>query len=65
MEATSDAKNAINEVLAKTGVILPLYDVEELNEIVVEYNNGEMSLHELVGTVWNKAYCIGAVEAFM
>jgi len=35
---------------------LELYNVEELNELVVKYNNGETSLYDLIGDVWNKAY---------
>lgn len=41
---------------------LPMYDVEELNEILTLYNNGELSLYDFVGRVWNKAYFVGANE---
>lgn len=41
---------------------LPLYDVEELNEIVTKFNNKEMTLFDFVGRVWNKAYTLGCVD---
>jgi len=41
---------------------LPMYDVEELNEIVTLFNNREIDLYSLIGRVWNKAYFIGANE---
>ena len=41
---------------------LPMYDVEELNEIVTLFNNREIDLYTCIGRVWNKAYFIGANE---
>jgi ABC-type molybdate transport system ATPase subunit len=41
---------------------LPMYDVEELNEIVTKLNSGEIDLYDCIGRVWNKAYFIGANE---
>lgn len=41
---------------------LPMYDVEELNEIIKLFNNGEIDLYTCISLVWNKAYCIGANE---
>jgi len=40
---------------------LQMYDVEELNEIVTDFNNKEMSMFDFVGRVWNKAYNLGCV----
>lgn len=40
--------------------MLPMYDVEELNEIVKKLNSGEIDLYDCIGRVWNKAYFIGA-----
>ena len=40
---------------------LPMYDVEELNEIVKQLNNKELSLYDFVGKVWNKAYILGCI----
>jgi hypothetical protein len=42
---------------------LPMYDVEELNEIVKLYNDKEIDLYTFIGRVWNKAYILGANEA--
>jgi hypothetical protein len=42
--------------------MLPMYDVEELNEIVSKLNSGEINLYDCIGRVWNKAYFIGANE---
>ena len=39
---------------------LPMYEVEELNEIVKMLNNKEINLYTCIGMVWNKAYLIGA-----
>lgn len=39
---------------------IPEYGVKELDEIVKRFNNGEMSLYELIGSVWNKSYCLAA-----
>jgi len=41
---------------------LPMYDVDELNEIVTKFNNKEMTLFDFVGRVWNKAYTLGCVD---
>jgi len=41
---------------------LELYDVKELNDLIVKYNNGETTLHELIGDVWNKAYMVALTE---
>jgi hypothetical protein len=41
---------------------LPMYDVEELNEIVKELNSGKLSLFDFVGKVWNKAYILGCID---
>ena len=41
---------------------LPMYDVDELNEIVRKFNNKEMTLFDFVGRVWNKAYTLGCVD---
>jgi hypothetical protein len=41
---------------------LPMYDVDELNEIVTKFNNKEMTLFHFVGRVWNKAYTLGCVD---
>jgi hypothetical protein len=41
---------------------LPMYDVEELNEIVTKFNNKEMTLFDFVGRLWNKAYTLGCVD---
>lgn len=43
-------------------VFVPPYDVEELNEIVSKFNNGEIDLYNCIGMVWNKSYFIGATE---
>jgi hypothetical protein len=42
--------------------LLPMYDVEELNEIVKELNSGKLSLFDFVGKVWNKAYILGRID---
>jgi len=42
--------------------MLPMYDVEELNEIVKKLNSGEIDLYDCIGRVWNKAYFIGGNE---
>lgn len=42
--------------------MLPMYDVEELNEIVKELNSGKLSLFDFVGKVWNKAYILGCID---
>ena len=41
---------------------LPMYDVEELNEIIKLFNDKEIDLYTCIGRVWNKAYFIGAKE---
>ena len=41
---------------------LPMYDVEELNEIVKELNSGKLSLFDFVGKIWNKAYILGCID---
>jgi hypothetical protein len=41
---------------------LPMYDVDELNEIVTKFNNKEMTLFDFVGRLWNKAYTLGCVD---
>lgn len=41
---------------------LPDDDVEELNEIVKEFNNGKYSTFDFVGRVWNKAYALGCID---
>ena len=41
---------------------LPMYDVEELNEIVKQLNSKEISLYNFVGKVWNKAYILGCID---
>ena len=50
--------------LQQTGVSgsLLLYDVEELNNIVNEFNNGEISLYDFIGRVWNKGYTLGCID---
>jgi hypothetical protein len=42
--------------------MLPMYDVQELNEIVNKLNSGEIDLYDCIGRVWNKAYFVGANE---
>lgn len=42
---------------------LPMYDVEELNEIVIKFNNNEITIIDFVGIVWNKAYSLGRIDA--
>jgi hypothetical protein len=39
--------------------MLPMYDVEELNKIITELNDGEIDLYDCIGRVWNTAYFIG------
>lgn len=41
---------------------IELFDVQELNEIVNIYNNGDLSIYDFVGRVWNKAFYIGFQE---
>ena len=41
---------------------LPMYDVEELNQIVTKFNNKEITLFDFIGRVWNKAYTLGCVD---
>lgn len=57
-------KKAMDEVSGKENVSgsLPMYDVEELNEIVKELNSGKLSLFDFVGKVWNKAYILGCID---
>jgi len=43
---------------------LPEYDVEEINEIVVQLKKGERSLFEAISDLWNKAYTIGARDEY-
>ena len=48
---------------AVSGSLL-LYDVEELNNIVNEFNNSEMSLYDFIGRVWNKGYTLGCIDGY-
>ena len=41
---------------------LPMYELEELNEIIKLFNDKEIDLYTCIGRVWNKAYFIGANE---
>ena len=41
---------------------LPMYDVEEGNEIIKLFNDKQIDLYTCIGRVWNKAYFIGANE---
>jgi hypothetical protein len=52
---------AQNPPLSKGAVSgsLPMYDVLELNILVTKFNNGEMSLYDFVGNVWNEGYRVG------
>jgi hypothetical protein len=59
-----DLDKVINRALQQplVGGSLPMYDVEELNEIVKELNSGKLSLFDFVGKVWNKAYILGCID---
>ena len=58
------SKEAQNQPLQQPLVSgsLPMYDVEELNEIITLFNDREIDLYTCIGRVWNKAYFIGANE---
>jgi hypothetical protein len=58
------SKKAQNQPLQQPLVSgsLPMYDVEELNEIIKLFNDKEIDLYTCIGRVWNKAYFIGANE---
>lgn len=36
-----------------------MFDIDELNELVTEFNNGDTKFKTLVERVWNKAYAAG------
>ena len=59
-----DLDKVINQALRQPPVSgsLPMYDVEELNEVVKELNSGKLSLFDFVGKVWNKAYILGCID---
>lgn len=58
------ALNELNEALRLYAVSgsLPMYDVEELNEIIKLFNNREIDLYTCIGRVWNKAYTLGCID---
>lgn len=58
---SNNAHNPQLNIPAVSGM-LPMYDVEELNEIVKKLNSGEIDLYDCIGRVWNQAYLIGANE---
>ncbi len=38
---------------------IPKYDVDEINEIISKVKNGDRTLFEAIGALWNKAYTLG------
>lgn len=42
---------------------LPLFDVKELNEIIIEFNSKDtIDLTSFISRVWNKAYTLGCID---
>ena len=64
MKKEQNLENSTEQALTIPVVsgMLPMCDVEELNEIINKLNNGEIDLYDCIGRVWNKAYFIGANE---
>ena len=64
MKKEQNLENSTEQALTIPVVsgMLPMYDVEELNEIVKKLNSGEIDLYDCIGMVWNKAYFVGANE---
>jgi len=48
-----------NEILPRINGLLHLHNVEELDNIILELNNGKISLDEFICKVWNTAYTLG------
>lgn len=42
--------------------MLPLLDVEELNELIEKFNKTDQDLINFIGSVWNKAYTLGCID---
>jgi len=62
MKNNSDNAPMPESFLASVSGSLLLYDVEELNIIVNEFNNSEMTLFDFIGRVWNKGYTLGCID---
>ena len=53
-----------NGVLPCVSGLLLLYDIEELDNIILELNSRKISLEEFVGKVWNTAYTLGQKDGY-
>ena len=42
--------------------MLPLLDVEELNELIERFNKTDQDLVDFICSVWNKAYTLGCID---
>jgi len=61
-EANECQNKEIDSVKSDISEQLPMYDVEELNEIIKLFNDKKLDSYNLIARVWNKAYLIGVKE---
>lgn len=63
-EPYMDAEDKVQRSTPYMVGLLLLHDLEELDNIILDLNNGRITLSDFVAKVWNKAYTLGRKEGY-